>query len=216
MSFFEWRNPKTGHPRRQKQLFRKFSGTSSRISERGLANSKPTTRKQTTNLMNTLIQTSIKRRHRDLLIALALCCAALSSAALAGSPTTVVGEDRGKNNSAAEGIETLNIDTTGQNNTAHGWYSLSANTEGSDNTANGFQALLITLLAATTRPLGLARLVRTPPATDNTANGFEALRHNTDRHQQHRHRFSSAPQQHHRLLQHGQWFFGALCQHHRL
>ena len=65
--------------------------------------------------INTLIQTSIKRCQRNLLIALALCCAALSSAALAGSPTTVVGEDRGKNNSAAEGIETLNIDTTGQN-----------------------------------------------------------------------------------------------------
>ena len=91
--------------------------------------------------MKTLIQTSIKRRHRDLLIALALCCAALSPAALAGSPTTVVGEDRGKNNSAAEGIETLNIDTTGQNNTAHGWYALSANTQGNDNTANGFEAL---------------------------------------------------------------------------
>ena len=78
--------------------------------------------------MKTLIQTSIKRRHRELFIALALGCSALSPAALAGSPATVVGEDRGKNNSAADGIETLNIDTTGQNNTAHGWFSLSANT----------------------------------------------------------------------------------------
>ncbi len=112
--------------------------------------------------MKTLIRTSIKRRHRDLLVALALCCAALLPAALAGSPTTVVGEDRGKNNSAAEGIESLGINTIGQNNTAHGWYALSADTQGSDNAANGFGALF----GNTTGDL-------------NTATGSQALSSNT-------------------------------------
>jgi len=49
-----------------------------------------------------------------------------------------LGEDRGSNNSAAESVDALNINTTGLSNTAHGWHALSANTAGNDNTANGF------------------------------------------------------------------------------
>src|SRR5215831_12932968 len=44
--------------------------------------------------------------------------------------TPRLGEDRGNNNSAAENVDALNINTTGQYNTAHGWHSLSANTTG--------------------------------------------------------------------------------------
>lgn len=51
-------------------------------------------------------------------------------------------EDRGNGNSAAEGVQALNLSTTASNNTAHGWFSLFSDTTGSSNTADGFQALL--------------------------------------------------------------------------
>src|SRR6187399_424707 len=99
-------------------------------------------------LMNSQTKTSrtSRRRLQNLLgsafIALALPCFAVSPAVLAGPRyIDAGGEDRGNNNSAAEGIAALNLSTTGLNNTAHGWYSLTANAEGSDNTANGFSAL---------------------------------------------------------------------------
>src|SRR3954454_644884 len=104
--------------------------------------------------MNTPIQISIRRPGKNLvakpfrnsfsaviLLALALFCSAVSPKAVAGpNPMTGAGEDRGKNNSAAGGVEALNLHTTGQDNTAHGWHSLWANRDGNDNTANGFNA----------------------------------------------------------------------------
>ena len=131
--------------------------------------------------MKTLIENSIKPLRRNLLIALALCCSALSPEALAAgpSPKTLVGEDRGNNNSAAEGIQSLNTGTTGQNNTAHGWYALSANTEGSNNTATGFQALLRNTTGGYNTANGISALGLNTTGGYNTATGFEALGHNT-------------------------------------
>src|SRR6187399_1259350 len=99
-------------------------------------------------LMNPQTKTSRTSRRQlqnplgSVFIALALSCLAVSPTALAGPRyIDAGGEDRGNNNSAAEGIDALNLNTTGQNNTAHGWYALSANTTGNDNTATGASAL---------------------------------------------------------------------------
>src|SRR5437773_11742504 len=110
--------------------------------------------------MNTQIKTSLRRLRNQLelaFIALAFTCSALSAAATTkptptptptATPTpTPSSEDRGNNNSAAEGIGALNLNTTGLNNTAHGWYSLSANTG-----------------SATTRPTALRPSTATLPA----------------------------------------------------
>ena len=73
-------------------------------------------------------------------VLLALACFAVSPTALARpvptptpTPTATprLGEDRGNNNSAAENVDALNINTTGTYNTAHGWHALSSNTTGS-------------------------------------------------------------------------------------
>ena len=108
-------------------------------------------------------------------VALALCCSALSPSALAGPSPKTVGEDRGKNNSAAEGIVSLNINTTGQNNTAHGWYSLSANTDGSDNTANGFKTLSSNTTGRFNTATGSQALISNTSGSWNNAFGGEAL-----------------------------------------
>ena len=72
-------------------------------------------------------------------VLLALACFAVSPTALAiprPSPTPTptatprLGEDRGNDNSAAENVDALNINTSGRDNTAHGWHALSANTTG--------------------------------------------------------------------------------------
>src|SRR5439155_633253 len=98
--------------------------------------------------MNTQIKTSLRRLRNHLgpaFIALAVACSAVSPEALAAprptptpTPTpTPSGEDRRNNNSAAENVDALNINTTGQYMTAHGWHALSANTTGSNNTGSG-------------------------------------------------------------------------------
>ena len=140
--------------------------------------------------MNTPIQTSVWRVRKHLLakfsrsfaaamslIAVALVCFELLPTAYAVRPTpspsatpsptataipTPSGEDRGSNNSAAESVDALNINTTGLSNTAHGWHALSANTAGGENTANGFK----TLFNNTT-------------GSYNTADGVQALEYNT-------------------------------------
>jgi hypothetical protein len=88
-------------------------------------------------------------------------------------------EDRGSGNSAAEGVDALNLSTTGANNTAHGWFSLFSNTTGSFNTADGFQALFSNTGGHFNTGVGALALFSNTNGTDNTASGTFALFSNT-------------------------------------
>jgi hypothetical protein len=118
-------------------------------------------------------------------VLLALACFAVSPTALAKplptpTPTpTPSGEDRGNNNSAAENVDALNINTTGQYNTAHGWHGLSADTTGSGNTANGSYALSSNTSASANTAVGAYSLQNNTTGSDNTALGHSALWSNT-------------------------------------
>jgi trimeric autotransporter adhesin len=111
-------------------------------------------------------------------------------------PKSTASEDRGNGNSAAEGVDALNLSTTGSDNTAHGWFSLFSNTTGyqntatggaalgfntvgSDNTANGFQALLNNTTASGNTAVGAQALLSNTTASGNTAVGAQALQNNT-------------------------------------
>ena len=150
--------------------------------------------------MKTRIQTSVERLQKHLvarssktsasammLIAAALTCFAVSPASLArpqptATPTPTatppLGEDRGNNNSAAENVDALNINTTGTvqhstrltrpvgehngyGNTANGSYALSSNMTGSINTAVGAYSLQNNTTGSKQR-LAIARFGATP------------------------------------------------------
>ena len=151
--------------------------------------------------MKTSIQTSVQRLQKHLvarsskpsasaimLVAAALACFAVSPMAL-GRPvptptptptaTPPVGEDRGNNNSAAENVDALNINTTGQYNTAHGWHALSANTTGSQNTANGSYALSSNMTGGSNTAVGAYSLQNNTTGSYNNALGDSALYRNT-------------------------------------
>jgi hypothetical protein len=121
-------------------------------------------------------------------VLLALACFAASPTALARpvptptpTPTATprLGEDRGNNNSAAENVDALNINTTGQYNTAHGWHALSANTTGSDNTANGSYALSSNMTGWSNTAVGAYSLQNNTTGSRNDAFGDSALWSNT-------------------------------------
>jgi Chaperone of endosialidase len=88
-------------------------------------------------------------------------------------------EDRGNGNSAAEGVDALNLSTTGSNNTAHGWFSLFSNTSGSSNTADGFQALYSNTTGNNNVANGFSALLNNTTGNGNTATGRGALFANT-------------------------------------
>jgi hypothetical protein len=140
--------------------------------------------------MNTQTKTSLRRLRNHLgpaFIALAIACSAVSPAALAAprptptpTPTaTPSGEDRGNNNSAAENVDALNINTTGLNNTAHGWHALSANAAGSENTANGSYALFSNTTGGGNMAVGAYSLEYNTTGSYNNALGHSALGRNT-------------------------------------
>ena len=89
-------------------------------------------------------------------------------------------EDRGNGNSAAEGVQALNLSTTGSDNTAHGWFSLFSNTTGVQNTANGFNALNENITGNGNTAMGYEALFSNTIGAANTANGFFALLSNTE------------------------------------
>src|SRR5439155_7098108 len=146
-------------------------------------NSKPKAKQKGITPINTHINTSLRRlrNHLELaFIALAFTCSAVSPVALARPrPTTLPGEDRGNNNSAAENVDALNINTTGLNNTAHGWHSLSTNTGGSDNTGNGFETLFTNTAGRLNTATGSQALFSNTDGIENTATSDLALFSNT-------------------------------------
>jgi hypothetical protein len=89
-------------------------------------------------------------------------------------------EDRGNGNSAAEGVQALNLSTTGSDNTAHGWFSLFSNTSGVQNTANGFNALNQNTTGDSNTAMGYEALFSNTTGAANTAHGFFALLSNTE------------------------------------
>jgi trimeric autotransporter adhesin len=122
------------------------------------------------------------------LVLIALACFAVLSTALARpvpTPTPVptatprLGEDRGNNNSAAENVDALNINTTGQYNTAHGWHALSSNTTGTDNTANGSYSLSSNMTGWNNTAVGAYSLQNNASGSRNSAFGDSALWSNT-------------------------------------
>ena len=111
------------------------------------------------------------------LLLLALAWFALAPLAYAGRPPNR--EDRGNGNSAGDGIQTLNLATTGTGNTAHGWFSLLGNTSGSFNTADGFAALFSNTTGNVNTATGVHALFHNTTGSNNTANGVNALFNNT-------------------------------------
>jgi uncharacterized coiled-coil protein SlyX len=93
--------------------------------------------------------------------------------------TPPLGEDRGNNNSAAENVDALNVNTTGQYVTAHGWHALSANTTGSLNTANGSYALSSNMAGGRNTAVGAYSLGSNTTGSANNALGESALWSNT-------------------------------------
>jgi endosialidase-like protein len=89
-------------------------------------------------------------------------------------------EDRGNGNGAAEGVQALNLSTTGSDNTAHGWFSLFSNTSGVQNTANGFNALNQNTTGDSNTAMGYEALFSNTTGAANTAHGFFALLSNTE------------------------------------
>ena len=121
-------------------------------------------------------------------VLLVLACLTFSSMALARpvptptpTPTATprLGEDRGNNNSAAENVDALNVNTTGQDVTAHGWHALSANTTGSLNTANGSYALSSNMAGGRNTAVGAYSLGNNTTGSANNALGESALWSNT-------------------------------------
>ncbi len=121
-------------------------------------------------------------------VLLAVACSAVLSTAVARpqptptpTPTATppLGEDRGNNNSAAESVDALNLNTTGTYNTAHGWHALSANTTGSGNTANGSYALSSNTSAYANAAVGAYSLQNNTTGSYNDAFGNSALWSNT-------------------------------------
>ena len=116
-------------------------------------------------------------------VLLALACFAVSPTALARpvpTPTpTPTPEDRGNNNSAAENVDALNINTTGQYLTAHGWHALSTNTTGGDNTADGSSALSSNTTGWSNSAVGSYSLQNNKSGSYNNALGDSALWSNT-------------------------------------
>jgi hypothetical protein len=105
---------------------------------------------------------------------------ALGSLALATvAQARQLSEDRGNGNSAAEGVDALNLSATGSDNTAHGWSSLFSNTTGSFNTANGARALFANTEGEGNSAFGWAALTSNTTGNDNAANGYQALFSNT-------------------------------------
>ena len=96
--------------------------------------------------------------------------------------TPPLGEDRGNNNSAAENVDALNINTTGTSNTAHGWHALSVNTTGSENTANGSYALFSNMTGWSNTAVGAYSLQNSTTGSYNNALGDSALYRNTTGH----------------------------------
>ena len=130
-----------------------------------------------------------------LLIALALCCFALSPAPKAfgvspppdgGYPgaNTAEGDNAlfslttGGFNTAT-GFDALLNNTTGNFNTANGGEALYSNTTGGNNTANGIQALYSNTTGGNNTANGSDALLNNTTGSDNTANGFAALYSNT-------------------------------------
>jgi hypothetical protein len=121
-------------------------------------------------------------------VLLALACIAVSPMAVARpqptptpTPTATprLGEDRGNDNSAAESVDALNINTTGTYNTAHGWHALSANTTGSQNTADGSYALFSNTTGFFNVAVGAYSLQNNTSGSRNDAFGDSALWSNT-------------------------------------
>jgi hypothetical protein len=124
--------------------------------------------------MNILIRTLIYwpfLRSSFTLITVALLGFALAPIAEARQ----LSEDRGNGNSAAEGVDSLNLSTTGSDNTAHGWSSLFSNTTGSSNTADGFQALYSNTVGSDNTANGMRALLNNVSGLGNTAIGSQAL-----------------------------------------
>lgn len=128
------------------------------------------------------------RNAKIIFVVLALACSAVLSTALARpvptptpTPTATprLGEDRGDNNSAAENVDALNINTTGQYNTAHGWHALAANTTGAGNTADGSYALSSNTSAYSNTAVGAYSLMNNTTGGSNTGLGHSALWSNT-------------------------------------
>ena len=122
------------------------------------------------------------------LVLLGLACFAASPMALARpvptptpTPTATprLGEDRGNDNSAAENVDALNINTSGRENTAHGWHALSANTTGTGNTAHGSYTLSSNTTGWNNTAMGDYSLWANTSGTQNTALGGGALYSNT-------------------------------------
>jgi len=121
-------------------------------------------------------------------VLLALACFTVSPTALAvprPSPTPTptatppLGEDRGNDNSAAENVDALNINTSGRENTAHGWHALSANTTGTGNTADGSYALSSNTTGWNNTAVGDYSLWANTSGSSNSAFGGGALNRNT-------------------------------------
>jgi len=85
--------------------------------------------------------------------------------------TPRLGEDRGNDNSAAENVDALNINTSGRENTATGWHALSANTTGSGNTAHGSYALYSNTTGSWNVAVGDTALVNNTTGWSNIAVG---------------------------------------------
>jgi hypothetical protein len=111
-------------------------------------------------------------------VLLALSCFAVLSTAAQGRyqpprpyrpQTPRLGEDRGNNNSAAENVDALNINTTGQYITAHGWHALSANTSGSYNTSTVVTALSSNMAGSRNSAVGAYSLQNNTTGSANNA-----------------------------------------------
>jgi Chaperone of endosialidase len=115
------------------------------------------------------------RNTTSTIILVVLACLAIAPVVQARQQS----EDRGNGNSAAEGVDALNLSTTGSNNTAHGWFSLFSNTSGSSNTADGFQTLYRNTTGNYNTAGGVQSLHSNISGWLNTAYGFQALYSNT-------------------------------------
>src|SRR5215469_13079261 len=103
------------------------------------------------------------------LIAVTLCCFALSPKARAGCQQGCL-----RNDNTAIGTNAL-INTTGGDNTANGFQALFTNTIGSSNTATGWEALTFNTTGNNNTATGAGSLQFNITGTENTANGAFAL-----------------------------------------
>ena len=132
------------------------------------------------------------RRRGFILIALVLCCFALSLTARAadgglGNQNTAEGNGAlfnlttGVDNTAI-GFRSLYSLTTGGSNTATGSQALYSNTTGSANTATGFDALQSNTTGYANTATGTNALIFNTTGFENTATGINALQSNTSGH----------------------------------